>query len=209
MLSIPIYDKDGTKTGDYELDPDIFGSKVRKRLLKDAILMYEANQRRGTHSTLTRSEVAGSGKKLFRQKGTGRARVGQRQTNKRRGGGPAFGPKPRSYRYSINRRARREALKSALLAKVNDNEILCIEDFGLADRPSTKSIAAIFQHLKLDRSVLIGLRAIDETVYKSARNIPRTLVSAVADFNAYDVVKQNKILLTRAALDELSERFSV
>lgn len=207
MLKIPIFDQNGKKTGDFEFDPALLGGTVRKRLLKEAVLMYEANQRQGTNSTLTRAQVAGTGKKMFRQKGSGNARMGQRQTPIRRGGGAAFGPKPRDYSYSINKKGRREALKTALLAKMIDGELLCLDDLKFS-KPSTKSVSTLFKKLNCGHSVLIGLKQNDEAVYKSARNIPRTQVSLEGDLNAYDVIRPKTILLTREALEALKARFS-
>ena len=183
------------------------GGKVRRKLLKEAVLMYEANQRQGTHFSLTRSEVAGSGKKLYAQKHTGNARVGHRQTNKRRGGGVTFGPKPRDYRYSINQRARAEALKSALLAKIQDQEVVCVDSFDL-HQPKTKTVATFFTKLKFDRGVLLSTKQYDENTFKSARNIPNTTITPVSGLNAYDVLRRPRLVFTREALDALKERFT-
>src|SRR5437899_6314919 len=126
MLNLNVYNRQGESVGTVEIDPDEFGGSVNRQLLHDVVVMHLANQRQGTHSTLRRGEVAGSTKKLFRQKGTGRARAGTKRTNKRRGGGTAKGPKPRDYSYSLPRRAVRAATRMALLSKFQDNEVIVI-----------------------------------------------------------------------------------
>ena len=206
-LKIPVYNRDGVKTGEYALDSALLGGVVRRKLLKEAVLMYEANQRVGTHFALTRSEAAGSGKKVYAQKHTGRARMGHRQTNKRVGGGVMFAPKPRDYSYSINKRGRREALKSALLAKIQDHELCCVDSFGL-DKPKTQVIAKFLKKVGISRSALLGTKVFDELVFKSARNISNMQVRPVAEFNAYEVIRQHNVVLMRDALDALKEKFS-
>src|SRR5438128_9654305 len=142
MLSLNIVDREGNAVGTVEIDPAEFGGKINRQLLHDVVLMYLANQRAGTHSTLRRGEVAGSTKKLFRQKGTGNARVGTRRTNKRRGGGTAKGPKPRDYEYHLPKKAVRDATRMAVLSKLADKEAIVIEDLSLS-APKTKEMAGI------------------------------------------------------------------
>src|SRR6516165_5637068 len=148
MLNMNVFNRQGESVGTVEIDPAEFGGKINRQLLHDVVLMYEANQRAGTHSTLRRGEVAGSTKKLFRQKGTGNARVGPRRTNKRRGGGTAKGPKPRDYEYHLPKKAVRTATRMAILSKFEDKEVVVIDDLKL-DAIRTKDIAAIFKALKL------------------------------------------------------------
>src|SRR5436190_5948272 len=136
MLNLNVYNRQGESVGTVEIDPDEFGGSVNRQLLHEAVLMYEANQRAGTHSTLRRGEVAGSTKKLFRQKGTGNARAGTKRTNKRRGGGTAKGPKPRDYEYHLPKKAVRAATRMAILSKLNDNETVIVEDLNLATSPA-------------------------------------------------------------------------
>src|SRR5580693_8705690 len=131
MLSLNVYNRQGDAVGTVEVDPDEFGGTVNKQLLHDVVIMYLANQRAGTHSTLRRGEVAGSTKKLFRQKGTGNARVGTRRTNKRRGGGTAKGPKPRDYEYHHPKKVVRAATRMAILSKFQDNEAVVVDDLTL------------------------------------------------------------------------------
>src|SRR5262245_21559005 len=159
--------------------------------------MYQANQRMGTHSTLRRSEVAGSTKKLFRQKGTGNARVGNKRTNKRRGGGTAKGPKPRDYSYRLPKKALQTATRMAILSKLADNEVTIVDEFSLA-APKTKEMAGILRALKLTGvSCLIGTDSNQPAIYKSARNIPRVGILPAVQFNAYEVLKRKQLVLTK------------
>jgi large subunit ribosomal protein L4 len=203
MLSVNVYNRQGDSVGTVEIDPAEFGGKINKQLLHEVVVMYLANQRAGTHSTLRRGEVAGSTKKLFRQKGTGNARVGTRRTNKRRGGGTAKGPKPRDYEYHLPKKAVRAATRMAILSKFQDQEALVIDDLTLPEI-KTKPMAAILKALKLNETTcLIGIAGRDDVVYRSARNIRGVIVSPTSQFNAYTVLRQKRLLLTRAALDEL------
>src|SRR5215472_17100423 len=133
MLTLNVYNRQGDSVGTVQVDPEEFGGTVNKQLLHDVVLMHLANQRAGTHSTLRRGEVSGSTKKLFRQKGTGNARVGPRRTNKRRGGGTAMGPKPRDYEYHMPKKAVRAATRMAVFSKVQDQEALVVEDLALPE----------------------------------------------------------------------------
>jgi large subunit ribosomal protein L4 len=203
MLSVNIYNRQGDTVGTVEIDPAEFGGTINKQLLHDVVLMYLANQRAGTHSTLRRGEVAGSTRKLFRQKGTGNARVGTRRTNKRRGGGTAKGPKPRDYEYHLPKKAVRAATRMALLSKFQDNEALVIDELTFPE-PKTKPMADVLKALKLEgKTCLVGTAGRDVNVYKSARNIPGVEVAPASQFNAYTVLRQKHLVLTRAALDEL------
>src|SRR5438445_6762868 len=142
MLNLNVYNRQGETIGSVEIDPAEFGGQVNRQLLHDVVLMHLANQRAGTHSTLRRGEVAGSTKKLFRQKGTGNARAGTRRTNKRRGGGTAKGPKPRDYSYALPKQALKAATRMAILSKIRDNAAVVVDDFGLA-AVKTKDMAGI------------------------------------------------------------------
>lgn len=205
-LSVPVFNRQGESVGSVTVDPADFGGTVNRQLLHEVVLMHLANQRAGTHSTLRRGEVAGSTKKLFRQKGTGNARVGTRRTNKRRGGGTAKGPKPRDYEYHLPKKAVRAAMRMALLSKFQDNEALVIDELALSE-VKTKQVAGLLRALKLkDTSCLIGTANPDATLYKSARNIPGVEVMPASQFNAYTVLRQKRLLLTRAALDELRKK---
>jgi large subunit ribosomal protein L4 len=206
-ITLPVYDRQGQSTGaTIAVDPAVFGGTVNKQLLHDVVVMYLANRRAGTHSTLRRGEVAGSTKKLFRQKGTGNARVGNRRTNKRRGGGTAKGPKPRDYSYSLPKKAIRAATRMAVLSKLQDQEVVVIDDLTLAE-PKTKAVAGVLKALKLaDTTCLIGTAGLQPAVYKSARNIRGVEILPAAEFNAYSVLRPKRLLLTRAALEELQAK---
>lgn len=202
-LSLPVYNRQGQSTATISVDPADFGGKVSKQLLHDVVIMYQANQRAGTHSTLRRGEVAGSTKKLFRQKGTGNARVGSKRNNKRRGGGTTKGPKPRDYSYRMPKKAIRTATRMAVLSKLQDNEVVIVDDLAF-EAPKTKEMAVVLKALNLgETSCLIGTAGLQPTVYKSARNIPGVEILPAAEFNAYSVLRRKRLLLTRAALDEL------
>src|SRR5579871_3421023 len=146
MLTLNVYNGRGDSVGTVQVDPAEFGGKVNKQLLHDVVLMHLANQRAGTHSTLRRGEVAGSTKKLFRQKGTGNARVGPRRTNKRRGGGTAKGPKPRDYEYHMPKKAVRAATRMAILSKFQDNEAVILDDLTLGE-VKTKQVVGVIKAL--------------------------------------------------------------
>jgi len=205
-ITLTVYNRQGESTGTVQIDPAEFGGRVNKQLLHDVVLMQRANKRAGTHSTLRRGEVAGSTKKLFRQKGTGNARVGTRRTNKRRGGGTAKGPKPRDYEYHLPKKAVRVATRMALLSKFQDNEAVVIDDLAF-EAPKTKEMAGILKALKLNETTcLIGTAGAQPTVYKSARNIRGVEIAPAAEFNVYTILKQKRLVLTRAALDELRQK---
>jgi large subunit ribosomal protein L4 len=207
-LSLNVLNAQGQTVGTVDIDPaELGGGKINKQLLHEVVLMFRANQRAGTHSTLRRGEVAGSTKKLFRQKGTGNARVGTRRSNKRKGGGTAKGPKPRDYEYHLPKKAVRAATQMALLSKLQDNETVVIDELKLPEI-KTQQVAAILGALNIGGlSCLIGLGAADideeKRVYKSARNIRGVAVTPAKDLNAYVVLKPKRLLLTRAALQEL------
>jgi large subunit ribosomal protein L4 len=165
--------------------------------------MYLANQRAGTHSTLRRGEVAGSTKKLFRQKGTGNARVGNRRTNKRRGGGTAKGPKPRDYEYHMPKKAVRTATRMAILSKFQDQEVVVVDELKL-EQIKTRDFVTVLRNLKLEGlSCLVGTVDYDQTLYRSARNVPGVEVQPTSQFNCYGVLRPKRLLLTKAALEAL------
>ncbi|MEI7683657.1 MAG: 50S ribosomal protein L4 [Planctomycetota bacterium] len=205
-LTLQVVNAQGQPVGSVEIDVDDLGSEVNKQLLHDAVVMYRANQRAGTHSTLRRGEVAGSTKKLFRQKGTGNARVGTRRTNKRRGGGTAKGPKPRDYEYHMPRKAVQAATKMAVLSRLQDQEAIIIDEIKLPEI-KTKSVVGILKSIQVATSCLIGLGKSDidekKTVYLSARNIHGVQVLPAQQFNAYQVLRPKRLVLTKAALSEL------
>ncbi len=202
-LRVPVVNRDGTEVGQVEIDPADFGGKINRQVLHDVVVMHLANQRAGTHSTLRRGEVAGSTKKLFRQKGTGNARVGPRRTNKRRGGGTAKGPKPRDYEYHLPKKVVRSATRMAVLSKFVDSEVVILDELPLTE-VKTKVVAGMLKKLKLeDTTCLLGTAGLDRNLYLSARNIPGVKVMPTREFNAYTVLRQKRLVLTRAALEEL------
>src|ERR1700756_1741603 len=155
-LSLNVLNGQGQTVGTVEVDPAEFGGKINKQLLHEVVLMYLANQRAGTHSTLRRGEVAGSTKKLFRQKGTGNARAGTRRTNKRRGGGTAKGPKPRDYEFHMPKKAVRAATRMAILSKIQDQETVVVDELALA-APKTREMAEVLRNLDLEGTTcLVG-----------------------------------------------------
>jgi large subunit ribosomal protein L4 len=205
MVDVPLYNPEGKSVGTLEIDEKVFGDKVRRRLLHQGVILYEANRYIRTASAKTRDEVAGAGKKLWPQKHTGRARMGSIRSPIWKGGGVVFPPKPRSNRVTISRRTKKEALKSALLGKLRDKELSVIEKFDVA-KPSTKAMARTLKAIGLDRSVLIGVPETDRNLWLSTRNIPKVSVTPVTDWNAYAVLKHRALLVTRAALEKLGPK---
>lgn len=204
-MKLDVLNTKGETVGAVEIDPADFGGKINKQLLHDVVVMHEANQRAGTHSTLRRGEVAGSTKKLFRQKGTGNARVGTRRTNKRRGGGTTKGPKPRDYEFHMPKKAVRLARKMAILSKFQDNEAVIVDSLVSTDG-KTKAMAGVLKNLKLNgQTLLIGVASPDDKTYKSARNIKGVDFYPVADFNTYTILKRKRLLLTKEALEALKK----
>lgn len=206
-LNLTVYNADGQSVGAVEVDPAELGGKINQQLLHEVVLMHRANQRAGTHSTLRRGEVAGSTRKLFRQKGTGNARVGTRRTNKRRGGGTAKGPKPRDYEYHLPKQAVRAATRMALLSRLQDNETVIVDAFKFSEI-KTKLMVQVLKNLKIDGvTCVVGLGKNDidakQTVYLSGRNIRGLDITPAAQLNAYTVLRPKRLLLTRAALTEL------
>jgi len=205
MISVNVLNVRGESVGSVEIDPNDFGGEINRQLLHDVVVMHMANQRAGTHSTLRRGEVAGSTKKLFRQKGTGNARAGTRRTNKRRGGGTAKGPKPRDYEYHLPKKAVRAATRMAILSKFQDQEAIILDDIPLTEI-KTKAVAEMLKSLKVGTDTcLIGTAGLNPTVYKSARNIRGVQVMPTTELNAYTVLRQKRLLLTKAALEELKK----
>lgn len=203
-MEIPVYNKLGEKTDNILLDSERFGGPVRHILLREAVLMYEANKRQGTASTKTKSEVAGGGKKPWAQKHTGRARAGSIRSPIWKGGGVTFGPKPRDYSYAIPKKAKKLALFSALTAKARDNELIVVENLDF-DIPKTKQMVGILKSLGINDgcSCLVVVSKPDKVVWKSSRNIPYVKVMVSAELNAYEVLRPKKILVTREALNTI------
>ncbi len=204
MIDVTVYTTDGSEAGHLEVDPAWFGGEVNLDVLRLAVRRHEAARRLGTARTKSRAEVAGSGRKIFRQKGTGRARMGQRRQPIRRGGGHAFAKRPRDFSLRMPKKMRRRALDSALLARLTDGEVLVLEGLRLSE-PKTRTVASALRACGLDRSCLLVPPEHDEVLYKSARNLPRVRVRPLADLNAYEVLWPNRVVFLRPAFDALVE----
>lgn len=204
MATLALYNMEGAKTGSMEASDAIFAAEVNETVLHQVVVNYLANQRQGTQSTKTRTEVRGGGIKPWRQKGTGRARQGSIRAPQWVGGGVALGPKPRSYRFSINRKMKKLAMKSALSAKYAAYEVYVIEDLTV-DEIKTAKIAALLKGLEIDKKALIVTAEADEKVYKSARNIKGVTPTHVGTLNSYDVLNNNVIILSKDAVAKIEE----
>jgi len=202
MIEVPVYNEQGQQIDTIKVEESAFGSVVRRRLLKQAIVMYEANKRQGTVATKSRGMVAGSTRKLYAQKHTGRARMGTIRTNVRRGGGVAFAKTPLDWSLKMPAKAKKQARDSAILSKLQDGAFLVVDKMS-ASEPKTKYICGILKALKLEKKVLIGTGGYDKNIYMSARNVPNVSVMPVAEFNAYDVLRNGKILVTRDGFEKL------
>lgn len=204
MMKVAVYDNKGQQKETLEIERDVLGGYVRYPLLKQALVMYHSNKRVGTASTKGRSEVAGSGKKLFRQKGTGLARAGTSRTGKRVGGGTTFAKKARSFRKAMPRKQRLLAVKSSVLAKLLDEDVVVVDKLDFSE-PKTKEFAGILNNLNIDRSCIVITADIDNVLHKSARNIPKIKTMRVSELNAGDVCNHRKLLFTKEAFDKFVE----
>ena len=206
MASLTVFDRQGKEVGKYEIEPTELAPKINKQLLHDVVVMYQANLRLGTSATKSRAEVAGSTKKMYRQKGTGNARAGSRRSGVRRGGGHIFAKRPREYSYRLPRKAIQLATRMAIASKIRDDEMVVVDDLSF-DAPATKDMAAVLKALGLQGvSTLIATADHDVNVYKSARNIDRVEISPVSELNALNVLKPHRMLVTRQALDAIKSR---
>ena len=202
MIELPVYNQTGQKIDTVQVDEQKLGGKVRVNLLKQALVMYHANQRQGTVRTLARGEVAGSTRKMFRQKGTGNARTGGIRNPIKKGGGHAKQKRPKDWRQAMPKKARRLARDSAILSKIQSQDIRVIEPVSL-DQPKTKLVAQMFKALGIDRSCLFALDGRNETLEKSARNLDRTTLTTVGQLNAWDILRNRTLLVTRAGLEQI------
>jgi large subunit ribosomal protein L4 len=199
MIELTVYNARGQQVDTVRVDESVLGGCIRYPLLKQAIVMYHANKRVGTVKTKSRGVVAGSTKKLFRQKGTGNARVGTRRTGKRVGGGMIFAKAPRDFSQTMPRRQKKLARDSAVLAKLRGNHVTVVDGLTF-EKPRTKDFAGVLKNLKIDRSCLVAVNNYDENIYKSARNVQKVAVLPVADLNAADIVSHRQMLFTKDAL---------
>lgn len=204
MISVPIHDQTGQPTGrTYEFDPAELAPGINKQLLHDVVVMYQANLRQGTFKSKARGEVAGSKKKLFKQKGTGRARMGTKRTCIRRGGGHCFAKRPVDFGYRLPRKALQLATRMALLSKFLDGEAVVVEQVAFA-QPKTKQVASLLKTLGVaEQSCLLAIDRHDPVVWKSARNIPAVSVSPAVELNAYKLLQRRRLVVTAGALDQL------
>jgi len=204
---VDVYSLSGKKVDKFKLDPKVFSGEVNKPLLHQAIVMYSANKRQGTASTKTRKDVRGGGRKPWRQKGTGRARVGSIRSPLWRGGGVIFGPHPRDFSYSLPKKMKRLAVISSLSAKTKDNQITVLEKDPELKKPRTKDMAKVLMALKTYRKkVLFLCSERDPNLMRSCRNIENLSLKACDDFNAYDVISNSKVLFSRETHERLVKR---
>ncbi len=204
MPTVAVYNMEGAKVGTMEVNESVFAAEVNKAVLHQVVTNYLANQRQGTQSTKTRTEVRGGGIKPWRQKGTGRARQGSIRAPQWTGGGVALGPKPRDYRYSINKKIKKIALKSALSAKYEAYEIFVIEDLKM-DEIKTSKIAKMLKALDINTKALIVTAECDENIYKSARNIKGVTPTYVGTLNTYEILKHDKFVVSKEAIAKIEE----
>ena len=199
MIDLAVYNRDGQEVDSLKVDESALGGSVRYPLLKQAIVMYQANKRVGTAATKGRSMAVGSGRKLFRQKGTGFARVGNRRTGKRVGGGVTFAKVARDFRKRMPKKQRRLARDSAILAKLLSNNVVVVDGLNF-EKPHTGDFVSVLSNLKIERSCLVTISSVDANLYKSAKNIPKVAVILVAELNAGAICSHRKMLITKEAL---------
>ena len=200
-MNLAVYDISGKQVGSYEIDPAELAPSVSKQLLHDAVVMYQANQRQGTQKTKTRGEVAGSTRKLYRQKGTGNARAGARRSGTRRGGGHIFAKRPRDFGWRMPRKSLQAATRMALASRIADDEVKLVDALAIA-APKTAAVAKMLRGMGLhDTTVLLAPEKHDAAVWKSARNIAGLSVAPVAELNAWAILKSRSIVMTTAAID--------
>jgi large subunit ribosomal protein L4 len=205
MINLAVYNTDGQEVESLSISEDTLGGSIRYPLLKQAIVMYHANKRLGTAANKSRSMVAGSSKKLFRQKGTGNARVGNVRTGKRVGGGVTFAKTQRDFSKRMPKKQRRLARNSAVLAKLLSNNLVVVEELKF-EKPCTKDFVGVLKNLKIDRGCLVTVNSTDDNIYKSVRNIPKVTILPVDDLNAGQICSHSKMLFTKdAILSFLSE----
>ena len=198
MIDLVVYNKEGQEVEKLKVDESVFGSSVRYPLLKQAIVMHHANRRVGTASTKSRGMVSGSGRKIFKQKGTGFARAGTIRTGKRVGGGVTFAKVSRDFSQRMPKKQRRLAIRSAILAELLSDIVMVVYEC-VFEKPCTRDFANMLEKLKIKRRCLVTLSDYDDNIYKSARNIPRVSVLPVADLNVADICNKGTMLLTREA----------
>ena len=207
MLKTNVYDMTGKVVGEIELDAGIFGIEVNEAVMHAAVKNQLANKRQGTHSTKGRSEVAGGGKKPYRQKGTGRARQGSTRAAQWIKGGIIFGPVPRDYRYTLPKKVKKLALKSSLSAKANEEAIVVLDKLSF-DEIKTKNMVKVLENLGIAGTALVVIADNDKNVVKSASNIQGITTASVNTINVYDILKHGKFIITKDALAKVTEVYA-
>lgn len=207
MATVKVLNMAGENVGEITLNDEIFGIEPNEYAVQATVKNYLANQRQGTQSAKTRSEVRGGGRKPFRQKGTGRHRQGSTTDPSQIGGGIVFAPKPRDYRYSVPKKLRRLALKSVLSAKVSDNELIVVDELKF-EEPKTKEMVNVLKNINADRKALIVMDQKDENVVKSASNIQGVRTALVSTMNVYEVLNHYSLVLTKAAAEKIQEVYA-
>lgn len=202
MIEVPVFDQTGQKVESLQVDEAKLGGSVRQHLLKQTLVAYHANQRQGTVQTLARGEVAGATRKMFRQKGTGNARTGGIRNPIKKGGGHAKQKRPKDWRQAIPKKVRRLARNSAILAKLQSNDVRVVSEIKLAE-PKTKLMAQVYKALGIDRSCLFAISGRDENLERSARNLGRTTITTISQLNAWDILKNRTLLMTKAGLEQI------
>ena len=206
MANVSVLNMEGKEVGSMELNDAVFGVEINEHLVHQAVVLQLANNRQGTQSAKTRSEVSGGGRKPWRQKGTGHARQGSTRSPQWTGGGVVFAPKPRDYSFKMNKKEKRIALLSALSSKVADNKIVVLDAFNL-DEVKTKKFAEVMSNLKVDKALVV-IEGENKNVVLSGRNIPTVKVSATNEINTYDVLKYETLVVTKAAVEKLEEVYA-
>ena len=207
MAEVAVLNMQGKEVGKQQLSDAVFGIEPNVPVMNDMVKNYLANQRQGTQSALTRSEVSGGGRKPWRQKGTGRARQGSTRAPQWTHGGVVFAPKPRDYSYTINKKVKRLAMKSALSSKVQDGEMIVIDKISL-EGFKTKDIAAMLKAVGSEKKALIVLDSVDEKVIKSAGNIPGVKTTQVNSLNVYDILGADKFIVVQGAVQKIEEVYA-
>ncbi len=207
MANVTVYNMNGESVGSIELNDKVFGTEVNKSVLHSVVRAYLLNQRQGTQSTLTRTEGSGGGRKPWRQKGTGRARQGSTRAPQWTHGGVALGPKPRSYRVSINKKVKRVAMTSALSSKVQAGELIVVDNIALGEY-KTKAVAAMLKALQADKKAYIVTDVVNPMFVKSASNIPTVKTTPVNAINVYDILNSNKMIVSKEAVMKIEEVYA-
>lgn len=206
MSKVSVYNMEGSQVGDMELNDAVFGVEVNEHLVHMAVVSQLANNRQGTQSAKTRSEVSGGGKKPWKQKGTGHARQGSTRSPQWTGGGVVFAPKPRDYSFKLNKKERRIALKSALSSKVSENKFIILDELKL-DEVKTKKFAAVLNNLKVEKALVV-LNDNDKNVVLSAKNIPSVKTTLTNTINVYDILKYDTVVIVKDAVTTIEEVYA-